>query len=472
MCITHIIARKITNIFSHMQARVKKNKKNHLFAIFIAKKDRGCLGIRTFCSIFAKQNVRMKLLMVILAVMTWTVKDKNTVTPSGTTPNGVAAEYSSSYQKGTVRNGDEAVLTLTGLGGRTVNGIDIYLHSNSSAGAGEIKVTADGKTVAAKEGTYKSWTGAYSSSSFRAVTVLNSSLPDVKELSISVKGTANSLYIEKYVITYQDLPPRTVTLMKGPDLYMTLTEPYRGEGVQLPVLPDTEEWRFAGWSEQHFWTIYTRPEMYYPALTYIPSCDVTLWAVYAYQPNVSTTYVTDLQTGEYLYVNSHHMTALSGVPSGGKMAYAAANPMDEEQYYTFTFASPDTAFIIHSATHTPIGYSGTSLVAQPSPWLVHQNGEEVSFYTIYKGKKYALWLNVLYQTGDNTVYHAGMLEAQNFTGTPMRLMRPVAQAEAYTCHPEGEMDVENVPARTRSPYILRLGNYELRIHDGIKELRL
>ena len=194
--------------------------------------------------------------------------------------------------------------------------------------------------------------------------------------------------------------------------------------------------------------------------------------MYAYQPNVSTIYVTDLQTGEYLYVNTHDMNALTGVPSAGVMAYAAADPTDEEQYYTITFSSPDTAFITHSATHTPIGYSGTSLVAQPSPWLVHQNGEEVSFYTIYKGKKYALWLNVLYQTGDNTVYHAGMLETQNFTGTPMRLMRPVAQAEAYTCHPEGEMDVENVPVRTRSPYILRLGNYELRIHDGIKELRL
>lgn len=413
----------------------------------------------------------MKLLLILLAVMTWTVKDKNTVTPSGTTPNGVVAEYSCTYQKGTVRAGDEAVLTLTRLGGRTVNGIDIYLHSNSSAGAGEIKVTADGKTVAAKEGTYKSWTGAYSTSS-QKVTVLNKAVRNVQELSVKVRGTANSLYIERYVITYEDLPPLTVTLMQGSDIYATLTESSRGEGVLLPALADTEDWHFLGWSEQHFWSVYTKPEIYYP-IAYFPVRDITLWAVYGYRPGNDLSYVTDLQSGEYLYVNSHNMTALSGVPSGGKMAYAAANPMDEEQYYTFTFASPDTAYITHSATRTPIGYSGTSLVAQPSPWLVSQNGEEVSFYTFVGKKTYILWLNVLSQTGGGSDYYAGLQETRDFTGTPMRLMRSAAFAEAYTCHPETGLDVKDVSAPTDTPpYILRLGNYELRIHDGKKELRL
>ena len=41
MCVTHIIARKITNNFLYMQARAVKNKKKLLFAIFIAKKRRG-----------------------------------------------------------------------------------------------------------------------------------------------------------------------------------------------------------------------------------------------------------------------------------------------------------------------------------------------------------------------------------------------------------------------------------------------
>ena len=413
----------------------------------------------------------MKLLLILLAVMTWTVKDKNTVTPSDAIPNGVVAEYSCTYQKGMVRAGDEAVLTLTGLGGRTVNGIDIYLHSNSSAGAGEIKVTANGKTESTQSGTYKSWTGAYSTSS-QKVTVLNKAVQNVQELSVKVRGTANSLYIERYVITYEDLPPLTVTLMQGSDIYATLTESSRGEGVLLPALADTEDWHFLGWSEQHFWSVYTKPEIYYP-IAYFPVRDITLWAVYGYRPGNDLSYVTDLQSGEYLYVNSHNMTALSGVPSGGKMAYAAANPMDEEQYYTFTFASPDTAYITHSATRTPIGYSGTSLVAQPSPWLVSQNGEEVSFYTFVGKKTYILWLNVFYQIGNDTYYYAGLQETADFTGTPMRLKRPAAFAEAYTCHPETGLDVKDVSAPIDTPpYILRLGNYELRIHDGKKELRL
>ena len=414
----------------------------------------------------------MKLLLILLAVMTWTVKDKNTVTPSDAIPNGVVAEYGCTYQKGTVRAGDEAVLTLTRLAGRTISKVDIYMKSNTSEGAGTITVLANGKTEAALSGTYKSWTGTFDNTNYRAVTVLNKAVQNVQELSVNVRGTANSLHIEQYVITYEDLPPLTVTLMQGENLYATLTESSRGEGVLLPALADTEDWHFLGWSEQHFWSVYTKPEIYYP-IAYFPARDITLWAVYGYRPGDDLSYVTDLQNGEYLYVNSHNMTALSGVPSGGKMAYAAANPMDEKQYYTFTFASPDTAYITHSATRTPIGYSGTSLVAQPSPWLVSQNGEEVSFYTFVGKKTYILWLNVLSQTGGGIEYYAGLQETRDFTDTPMRLMRPAAFAEAYTCHPETGLDVKDVSAPTDTPpYILRLGNYELRIHDGKKELRL
>ena len=65
----------------------------------------------------------MKFLLVILAVMTWTVENKNTVSGAGEMPGSVQAIYANTYQKGDVRQGDTATLVLTNIGGRTIEEI-------------------------------------------------------------------------------------------------------------------------------------------------------------------------------------------------------------------------------------------------------------------------------------------------------------------------------------------------------------
>ena len=54
------------------------------------------------------------LLSILSLVMTWTVETKSTVSFSGDAPAAIDVEYVCSYQKGTVRSGDDATLTLTG----------------------------------------------------------------------------------------------------------------------------------------------------------------------------------------------------------------------------------------------------------------------------------------------------------------------------------------------------------------------
>ena len=59
----------------------------------------------------------MNLLLVLLSVMTFTVETKNSVTTNGQCPDDMEVAYNCSYQKGQVRAGDVATLTLGNLGG-------------------------------------------------------------------------------------------------------------------------------------------------------------------------------------------------------------------------------------------------------------------------------------------------------------------------------------------------------------------
>ena len=89
----------------------------------------------------------MKLLMILLAVMTWTVESKNSVSGEGTWPYSIEVDYSCSYQKGTVRAGDEATLTMSGLGGITVEKVVMHMKANKSSGAGILTILANDKQI-------------------------------------------------------------------------------------------------------------------------------------------------------------------------------------------------------------------------------------------------------------------------------------------------------------------------------------
>lgn len=416
----------------------------------------------------------MKLLWILLSVMTWTVTSKNSVTGDGEWPFDIEVAYANTYNKGQVRANDTATLSLGHLGGITIEQIEVYVRSIASAGAGTFSVIANGQTVATKSGTFKDWFGAYDNENYHALSLLTAPLDRVGELTVSLEGTANSLYIEKYVITYTPLPARTVTLRKGKAVYTSLTEEQGMAGVTLPVLPDTAEWKFVGWSETEIWTAEEAPVFYPANEKFYPAEDCTLWALYLFDDTPETVYVSELQTGEYMYVNRQADLALSGVPEDGRMTPAAADVLSENQRYQVTFASADTAYITHVKTGTPIGYSGTKMAAAASPWLVYHQDEETLFYAIIKQKTYVLWLNVWDPKTQTT--SAGLQEA-NPANSPMalRVPRQASGEILYTCHPEGGMDIVDVKADgagKNGEWSFPFGPYQLIIKDGKKYLQV
>ena len=155
----------------------------------------------------------MKLLLILLSVMSFTVQTKTTVSVDGATPSNMEVEYSNTYQKGDVRKDDVAALMLRELGGIAVEKVVAYVRSNASGGAGNFEVRANGYTVGQKSGTFKDWTGAYDSQNYHAITLVSGSVANVYSLTIQLIGTANSLHIEKFVVTYGDSPAKSVALI-------------------------------------------------------------------------------------------------------------------------------------------------------------------------------------------------------------------------------------------------------------------
>ena len=401
--------------------------------------------------------------------MTWTVESNSSVVGDGA-PESVVATYSNSYQRGQVRAGDEALLTLSELGGMTIEKAELFLRSNKSSGAGEITVTVDGNLVSTISGTFKDWTGAYDNTDYHAVQVLFEQYMDVHTMEIKLVGTTNSLYIEKYVLTYSAAPVYNVTLMHGNDVHAVQTEEMGGAGVVLPVLADSPEWQFIGWSEREFWAIHELPEVLAGGQRYYPKTDITLWSVWKTKDAQDQAYVADLQSGVYLYANRETGMALSGIPQNGKMDANRINIDNENLFYYIDFLSPDTATILHVPTQTYIGYSGTKVAANNKPWLVSHEGDHTVFYIRNKEKNYALWLNV-WDSEAQTAY-AG-LQLVSDLSSPMGLLPARTQSDepTYTCHPEHDLAVDVVKS-DKKEVVIPFGTYEIHIIDGKKYIHL
>ena len=412
----------------------------------------------------------MNLLLTLLTVMTFTVETKNSVTMDGQWPYDIEVAYNCSYQKGQVRAGDVATLTLGELGGIVVEKIEVSMRSNKEAGAGTFTVQANGNTVSTKSGSLKTWVGKYDNVNYHPISLLTSSVPNVQNLTIQLNGTTSSLFIEKYVITYGPAPSHTVTLMNGAEEYSTIKEEAGGQGILLPSLPSLEHWQFRGWTKTKYEQDVAELSTLYPSGTkFYPGEDMTLWAVYEYQaePHV---YETDLVSGEYLYINTYDQRAMTGTPYNGKMDVALADIENPNQWYTVTFNTQrDSATIDYTATNIHIGYSGTKLAVKQSKWTVFHEGEKTAFHTTINGKTYMLFPGKEDGTGDYTA----LVQVSDITQTPtaLRSTTPVTVETRYSCFPERLEPIENTEAETHE-IMVPFGIYELHIQNGHKRLKI
>lgn len=405
----------------------------------------------------------MKLLLILLSFMTLTVENNHTVSlTGGQWPYDIEVNYSNSYNKGQVRAGDTATLTLSNLGSITVDTIRMAMRSNASAGKGTVTVYAGSEQLVSKNITRQTVS--------EAVKIYIGPKAGVDSLTIRTVGTENSLYIDSYTIAYGTAAPSTVTLMNGAEQYAVLT----GTTVQLPSMPTIEEWRFVGWTAQAFETTSTMPELL-NAGAYRPTSDLTLWAVYEYIPSLDQSIITTLQDGVYVYANWSSQWAMSGNVQNGVAGASALNLEDACQWYQITFDADGLATIqlIYVYGTEYIGFSGTKLAHTLSKWQVYHDGQKTLFYTEVKGQNYVLFPGKL--SSDLSTYDTELMYANDLSNAPTVLLstEPVLSEPLYTCYPENPMGIETVEqSEVHGERVVRFGIYELVIKGNHKYLRI
>ena len=316
----------------------------------------------------------MKLLLLLLSVMTFTVQTKNSVSAEGSFPYDMEVDYACNYQKGTVRNGDTATLTLSNLGNLGLESVQIYLRSNTSSGAGKLTITADNTSLMGKTGTYQSWFGAYDNTNYHPIGWTGNYRLENGRLQIRLVGTTNSLYIEKYEIQYTLNQPaaRTVSLYSEGRLIETLEEPYGGQGIQLPRCEDREGWAFYGWATNDIATQTTSaPVSIYRAGQWLfPQQDMTLYAVWTSSQMIAEKPLGELASGYYIIEHQQYDRRLTGPVSGGyvSLVKSDANVTENDVYY-LEFSVEDSTCTIRNYTYKNyIGFTQSALSTTKQSW--------------------------------------------------------------------------------------------------------
>lgn len=149
----------------------------------------------------------------------YTIVSKNVQT-SGIAPNNSYATYSQTYTgtSGQIRGGDTASLIISGYQGYVIKGLTLSMKSNKGSGSGSLSVTTSlGKDLASIPNSAfnsSNWNGGYSTSFVDIVVDIKDDQYIIQEdetIAVNIVGSANSLYIASYTITYE-LPKEEKTL--------------------------------------------------------------------------------------------------------------------------------------------------------------------------------------------------------------------------------------------------------------------
>lgn len=450
------------------------------------------------------------LLCLLLSILsaTFTVSDKNRVSPSGNLPEGgdfVYARTTTTGSKGQMTAGNSTTLCLKGWDGCTIQSVTLSMRSNSSSGAGRLFMTIGGKLVwriRTAPFSDDDWNGGFSSAFVNISRNIRRRVGTNEEVKIHIKATENSLYIASYTIRYTPPVPKSyrVCFVSGVgDNPPDIEESAPHSGVILPLLPDTARWHFVGWSETEVSEGTSCPTLFAAHSLYFPRSHCTLYAVYL-DAETASEQVSQPESGCYSLVhNSPYWGAralcsdILSVLKDNEIMYHVietlpvtmdtlssndlilCSDISPNMLYRLDFLSDSTLTITHDATNTPVGHKGEDLYAALSVWKYRWlTDNSLMLYFEHKGK--LRYLNIGYgvkATLDELVgYMESCLPSTPLIDNGISLF-PITSA-IYSTWLLGKPDaVENVPSDLQPQAInVPMGIYQLHICNGKKFLRL
>jgi len=338
------------------------------------------------------------------AKVTATIDAWNKASLSGEVTAAMDVQFTSSAKsKGRVTANHSALLTLSGLPACTVQSITLYVSSNTDAGAAIIMAALADRTWLVAIGNYNQWPGMSSYSTLaqplKGLTY-PITIPDSASLSILIKGTTNSVTLDKIELDYTLPPPtaHTVTLQwfqqDGHLATAQLTESEPLAGITLPSINPVdsiinwadETWYWLGWSQQPLDTSTISPIYWEADDWYGPNRDVTFYALYT---NTSTQILysdSTFTSGEYALVHIDEadqpmMFALHGAWQSGRIkTHKLSLHKDEQDNWTWPLTTLDDAYrylltfegdsvtIYHPQTKSWIGHSVAVSSTKKSKW--------------------------------------------------------------------------------------------------------
>lgn len=438
----------------------------------------------------------MKWLCILAAVTSFWIESKNNVTTDGALPAGnPTATYECTYKKGQMTKGHSATLSLNGWQDTEIRRMTLYMKSNKSSGGGTLSATVDGATVwSISGGSFETWTGQYSTN---YIPVSHSFVPSVKvmqgDISIRVKATENSLYIERYEIewTQAEAHPYTVVLVEdGVNIYAQLSEPSIGAGIVLPSLPDAGSWYFKGWSETPVSETNNAPSLLLPGTHYYPARDLSLYAVYSdyTSPTLDLTQRIDCQSGYYAIAFPVSERALEGPfehDIAGIPTTDAPLKRDEEGWherlfnitsnmiYYIDFLSDTTVQVIHANTNTYIGYADGKLAQNDALWRYRVAKDSTVAFYVPRDAARSRTLMAQYDA-TNRIWKGDLPTCLDSLLCNMALLYEADYNIGntyWTSFPYGQ-SVLNTKAPDAETHIVQMGIYKLHIRNGKKHLFL
>ena len=441
---------------------------------------------------------------LFMLIAFYTIASKQAV-PSGDVPVGATYEYAQSGTKsGQMTAGNDLTLILNGFDGMILQSVTLSMHSNSSAGAGELQLKmGDSELWSISDAAFSSsdWAGAYGSDWVDiSHTFNNIAVPKGAPISLHIAASKNSLYLQSVAVEY--MAPQSEMFTVKFNTYSSerispLKETMPNSGVVVPNAETGDNvWNFYGWALRPTDETEDIPSVYTPGTTFYPSANCILHAIYKQQGEQLPWYPTDeLKSGDYLIVlNEPEISTLwiatgavdNGMLAAKQMTYYASDDWlalphglgAAESVYTLGVTN-DTLTIKHKASKTAVLLATTGKFAKSSSannaWVVtpcESGDDEMPMFVISGTASGKLYYISYYLGNEGDFYFRPTTEAtQQHNLLLFALDDRVETSSRYTSFAFGSA----LPTNRTTPnqaYKLNMGLYTLTIQNGHKSLQI
>ena len=253
------------------------------------------------------------------STVTYTVTGKNSVSSSGTAPTSSSASYTqdNSTSQQLVNSYPNAKLTLSGYAGKKITGVVLYMKNSNSKKA-NVAINVGNTTIGSVSSLSLSTSWAR-----KTITITSTVVPITESVTITIKASGSSVYIQYFEITWEDGPSYTVNFSTGTGNPTLAAR--SGATFALPSTSDltptcsSDGWGLYSWASAAYSESTSAPSathVGFEGAPYVPTSATTLHAVYKKTADDALTIGTVLWAENFGHFSNNDPPSTAGTGSG------------------------------------------------------------------------------------------------------------------------------------------------------------